>query len=72
MANAVGVAHPAEITAEHLDLLDDELGSVPVAEHFGYKPDWGVPSFDQLTDARAALWGDVGGLLPESIRVSRR
>ncbi len=59
MANAVGVAHPAEITAEHLDLLDDELGSVPVAEHFGYKPDWGVPSFDQLETAKAALLGTV-------------
>ncbi len=64
VANAVGVDHPAEITADHLDLLDDELGSVPVAEHFGYKPDWGVPSFDQVEAAKAVLLGAGPQVVP--------
>ncbi len=57
VANAVGVDHPAEITVGHLDLVDDHLGSVSVAEHFAYKPHWGIPTFDQLDAAKAALLG---------------
>lgn len=57
VANAVGVDHPAEITADHLDLVDDHLGSASVTEHFAYKPDWGLPTFDQLEAARTALVG---------------
>jgi len=55
VANAVGVAHPAEISVEHLDILDDELGSISVADRFGYKAEWGIPTIAQLDAAHAAM-----------------
>ncbi len=64
VANAVGVDHPAEITVGHLDLVDDHLGSVPVAEHFAYQPDWGIPTLDQLDAAKAALLGTAPEAVP--------
>ncbi len=57
VANAVGVEHPAEIVAEHLDLLDDDVGSVSVVERFSYKPDWGIPTMEQLAAVEGALLG---------------
>jgi hypothetical protein len=38
------VPHPALITADQLELLDDRFGSTTVAELFGYGRGFGVPS----------------------------
>ena len=42
LARACGVAHPAEVTLDHLELLDGPLGSRPAREVFGYGVGWGA------------------------------
>ena len=43
LAHACGVPHPGLVTPDMLELLEGNLGSVPVTELFGYQPGWGVP-----------------------------
>ncbi len=43
LSHACGVEHPAFVTLDHLELLDDRFGSRPAAEVFEYRPGWGVP-----------------------------
>ena len=51
LSHACGVAHPALISADHLELVDGRYGSKTVAELFGYSAGVGMPS---ATDAAAA------------------
>jgi hypothetical protein len=44
LANACGVAHPGLVTADMLELLEGNLGSVPITQLFDYQPGWGLPS----------------------------
>jgi glutamate synthase domain-containing protein 2 len=44
LSRACGVAHPALVTAEDVELLDEHLGSRTAAEVFGYQPGWGEPA----------------------------
>jgi glutamate synthase domain-containing protein 2 len=44
LAKACGVSHPALITLEHFEILDDHLGHRGAAEVFGYPPNRGLPS----------------------------
>jgi glutamate synthase domain-containing protein 2 len=44
LSRACGVAHPALITADQLELLDDRFGAKTVAELFGYGRGFGLPS----------------------------
>lgn len=44
LSRACGVAHPALVTLEHLELLDDRFGARGATEVFGYEPGWCVPS----------------------------
>jgi hypothetical protein len=37
------VRHPALISLDHVDVLDDRFGATSAREIFGYEPDWGVP-----------------------------
>jgi glutamate synthase (ferredoxin) len=48
VSRACGVAHPALITAEHLELVNDAFGSKTVAELFGYGRGFGVPADDDV------------------------
>jgi glutamate synthase domain-containing protein 2 len=41
---ACGVAHPALVTLDHLELIDDRFGTRGARDVFGYEPAWGVPS----------------------------
>jgi hypothetical protein len=43
LAFAAGVAHPALITADQLEITDGRLGSTTARELFGYEPAWGLP-----------------------------
>lgn len=43
LARACGVAHPALVTCDHIELLDERLGSRSAHEVFGYPPGWVVP-----------------------------
>ncbi len=44
LSRACGVHHPALVSLDHFDVLDDRFGTRPAREVFGYRPDWGVPS----------------------------
>jgi glutamate synthase domain-containing protein 2 len=44
LSRACGVPHPALVTGDHLELIDDRFGSKTVAELFGYARGFGVPS----------------------------
>ena len=46
LSHACGVEHPALIGPEHLEILDDQLSSRPMAQVFGYGDDWGYPSLE--------------------------
>jgi glutamate synthase domain-containing protein 2 len=43
LARACGVAHPALVTLDHFELVDEGSVGVPAREVFGYEPGWGVP-----------------------------
>ena len=44
LSRALGVPHPAEVSLDHLEILDDRLGSRPAREVFGYQRGWGAAS----------------------------
>jgi glutamate synthase domain-containing protein 2 len=54
LARACGVAHPSLVTADHLEILDDQFRATSVREMFGYEQGWG-----------AADEQDIDGLLEE-------
>jgi glutamate synthase domain-containing protein 2 len=55
LSRACGVPHPALITADHLELLDDHFGARTVAEHFGYGRGFGVPSSVDIEQIRRLM-----------------
>ena len=49
LSRACGVTHPALISLDHVDVLDDRFGASSARDVFGYEPGWGVPVMpDQL------------------------
>jgi glutamate synthase (ferredoxin) len=52
LSHACGAEHPGLLTAKHMEILNDQFGSRPLAEVFGYEPDWEIPGPD---DTRALL-----------------
>ena len=44
LSHACGVVHPALVTLDHLELLDDRFGTRDAAEVFGYESGWALPS----------------------------
>ncbi len=44
LCRACGVEHPALITADHFEILDERFDAVGMAELFGYDEDWCRPS----------------------------
>lgn len=44
VSHACGVEHPALVTSNHLEVLDDRFGSRSVHDVFGYMNGWGIPS----------------------------
>ena len=44
LTRAVQAHHPSQITLDDFEILDDRLGSMSAAEHFGYGPGWAHPS----------------------------
>jgi len=51
LSRACGVAHPALISADHLELVDGRYGSKTVAELFGYGNGVGMPSAADASNA---------------------
>lgn len=42
LSRSCGVAHPALVTPEHIEIVTERYGSASLADVFGYKPDWPV------------------------------
>ena len=57
LSRACGVPHPALITADQLELLDDRFGSNTIAELFGYGRGFGVPSPTDCEEVRRLMNG---------------
>jgi glutamate synthase (ferredoxin) len=48
LSRACGVEHPALISLDHVDVLDDRFGAASAREVFGYEPGWGVPATSDM------------------------
>lgn len=55
LSHACGVPHPALITADQLELLDDRFGSRSIADVFGYGRGFGLPSPGDCDDVRRLM-----------------
>lgn len=44
LCHACGVNHPALVSPDHFDILDDRYGATPIHDLFGYEPHYGLPS----------------------------
>jgi glutamate synthase (ferredoxin) len=55
LANACGEPHPALITTDQLDIVDDRLRTGSVRSHFGYGERWGLPSEEDCERIRAIM-----------------
>ena len=49
---ACGFTHPAYVTADHLEILDESYGSRTLAEVMGYEAEWLRPRVDVPTESR--------------------
>jgi glutamate synthase domain-containing protein 2 len=50
LSRACGVQHPALVTADQIELLEDRWRAVTLEEVVGYQPGWGRPSPEDLDD----------------------
>ncbi len=48
LSRACGVDHPALISLDHVDVLDDRFGATSARDVFGYEPGWGVPAMSDM------------------------
>ena len=55
LSRACGVPHPALITADQLELLDDRFGAKTIAELFGYGRGFGLPSPMDCVEVRRLM-----------------
>jgi glutamate synthase domain-containing protein 2 len=60
LSRACGVAHPALLTADHMEILDGAFGSRPLYEVFGYENGWELPPAED----RAAIVEIMAGRAP--------
>jgi glutamate synthase domain-containing protein 2 len=44
VSEACGVEHPGLITADDVEILDGRTDATPLADVYGYRPGWGLPS----------------------------
>lgn len=48
LSHACGATHPGLLTAKHMEILDDQFGSRPLADVFGYQPGWELPDDEDV------------------------
>jgi len=48
LSHACGATHPGLLTAKHMEILDDQFGSRPLADVFGYEPGWELPADEDV------------------------
>jgi glutamate synthase domain-containing protein 2 len=67
IAESCGVAHPALIDADDIEVLNGTSAGVPLREVYGYGPHWGRVSDQQQRDIEKLMEGaPVGGSAPSS------
>lgn len=54
---ACGVHHPALITTDHFEILDDRFGSGTIAQLFNYNPGLGLPSLEDRQQLARLMQG---------------
>ena len=55
VSRACGVVHPALLTPDRLECLDDRFGSRSVVEVFGYEEGWGLPARKDREEIRRIM-----------------
>ena len=55
LSRACGVPHPALISADHLELLNDRFGAQTITDLFGYGRGFGLPSPTDCEDVRRLM-----------------
>jgi hypothetical protein len=60
LSRACGVAHPALVTADHLEILDDRFGARSVRDLFGYEEGWGAADADEIDGLLEELGEGIG------------
>jgi len=60
LSRACGVPHPALLTAEQFDILDDRLSATSARRQFDYGAGWGLPGADDRVAVRR-LMDELGG-----------
>jgi glutamate synthase domain-containing protein 2 len=55
LSRACGVPHPALVTADQLELLDDRFQAKTIAELFGYGRGFGLPSTTDCEEVRRIM-----------------
>jgi glutamate synthase (ferredoxin) len=57
LSRAIGVPHPALVTGNDLEILDEKFGSVPAAHVFGMDPGVGLPTEEEQEAIRLIMAG---------------
>jgi glutamate synthase domain-containing protein 2 len=60
LAHACGVAHPALVGTDHLELLDERFGHTSVRELFGYEVGWGMADAEEVEGMLEELGEGLG------------
>ena len=60
LSRACGHVHPALVTLDAIDVLDDRFGVRPGCDVFGYEQGWGVPSASDRTELEGLLAAPTG------------
>jgi hypothetical protein len=71
VAESVGVAHPALIDADDIEVLNGDHTATPLREVFGYQPGWGRVSPEQRDAVVALMSGTRDERPPRAASPSR-
>jgi tetrahydromethanopterin S-methyltransferase subunit H len=68
VAEACGVEHPGLIDTGSVEIIDGRTASTPLAEVYGYRPGWGMPSAADQAELVRLMSGEApqGGSAPPS------
>ncbi len=69
LSRACGVPHPALLTTDHFEILDENFGAVSATECFRYESDWGLPAMHDQIAIREIMTGTVEGVPVEDLLV---
>ncbi|HEX7049943.1 MAG TPA: FMN-binding glutamate synthase family protein [Longimicrobiales bacterium] len=57
LSRACGVVHPALVTCDHMEILDERFGAMNLFDVFGYEREWGLPSEADRAEIRRIMAG---------------